>query len=830
MTPDRLQELLAKARATLLLAKEREAAEALALLGTKVTEQEVTSIDFTAAGIPPEAEETEEGKDAIVEILQEIGENAVAEAEEEHRHGGKEIGVAKAVTLNSKQQSFNDLVLEGKSAVLIGPAGTGKTTGVGVSTRNLIASGRVHKLSTSTKWLRAGSPGVAILSYTRKAVNNIRYAVAEELKVHTLTIHKLLEFAPIFYEIEDPNQPGVMKKTMRFEPTRDSSNPLPPELKLLAFEESSMIAVDLYHQLLAAMPHQHQEVFLGDIQQLPPIFGSAILGFKMLELPVVELTEIYRQALLSPIITLAHKVLGGNPYDFSPVNEEVITPKGAKKKIWPALLAHCSSSEHGTVVIQPWQKKLSADLALMTATAQFREWIRTKYYDPEEDIILCPFNKAFGTIELNKGIAEYLGKQRGALVHEVIAGFVKHYLAIGDRVLYDKEDAYIVDIQRNGNYAGKTPKSPSIHLDREGHLQAEMTEEEKLNAQAEENDFSLEAIDASMKASLDNVDERVNAASHIVTIQLAHEEEGNTIPLDAAADINNLLGGYALTVHKFQGSENDKIFFLLHNSHATMVSRELLYTGLTRPKKFLHIICEGDTFYKGVQSQRIKGNTLAEKAEWFKGKADIYEEKKQSILSQAVGDYRETKVAPVAPIHIAPAVVIPPAPLPLVKIDTLVPQEVKNIAYDNLFRYWQRAKLVFGEEVGLLPVISFRLQSSRKLGTAAVAKGVIKLNAVWCSLAAENHAVAKEMLETTLLHEACHIIAYRYSKDKAHNEGWITAMKLMGAKPEKTYSGDSLPPYVEVYRELAARHKEKMAANADGELEMDNDQEEGDVA
>jgi ATP-dependent exoDNAse (exonuclease V) alpha subunit len=52
-----------------------------------------------------------------------------------------------------------------------------------------------------------------------------------------------------------------------------------------------------------------------------------------------------------------------------------------------------------------------------------------------------------------------------------------------------------------------------------------------------------------------------------------------------------------------------------------MLSRELLYTGITRAKKELLIICEPTSLQKGIQNARIKGETLAEKAEYFKGKA-----------------------------------------------------------------------------------------------------------------------------------------------------------------------------------------------------------------
>ena len=51
-----------------------------------------------------------------------------------------------------------------------------------------------------------------------------------------------------------------------------------------------------------------------------------------------------------------------------------------------------------------------------------------------------------------------------------------------------------------------------------------------------------------------------------------------------------------------------------------MLSREHLYTSVTRAKKDLVIICEPETFEKGISSQRIQGNTLQEKAMYFQGR------------------------------------------------------------------------------------------------------------------------------------------------------------------------------------------------------------------
>lgn len=549
----------------------------------------------------------------------------------------KVIGVARDdITLNCKQSEFCRLVITGDDCILIGAAGTGKTTTMRSVTRRLMSSSMLTPIVMATKHLLIGKPGAAIVSFTRKAVNNIRHAVIEELKAHVLTIHKLLEYAPEFYEIEDPNNPGIFKNTMRFVPTRNKHNPLPQELTFLAFEESSMISTELYQLLQEAMPHKHQEVFLGDIQQLPPIFGQAILGFKMLQLPVVELTEVYRQAKESPIIDLAWKILSGDSSIFAPKSEtksifNVATNKNVSRITVPTLDAlsrktTLTDGSESEVKFQVWQKPLNVDYGNLTAIKQFCAWEAAGYYNAEEDIILCPFNKGVGTLELNKGISDYLGKKRGAEVYEIIAGFNKHYLAVGDRVLYDKEDAFITKIARNGKYFGKSTIPASTKLDRWGHLDTTtLSDAEKLqmiHKSQEDAEMDMEAIEAFMAAANEGTaEDRVQSASHVIELRYAYQDEFDTpVVLESAGELNNLLGGYCITVHKFQGSEAERVFLLFHNTHATMIQRELLYTAVTRAKKFLHIICERDTFFKGVKSQKIKGNTIAEKAEWFKGK------------------------------------------------------------------------------------------------------------------------------------------------------------------------------------------------------------------
>jgi ABC-type glutathione transport system ATPase component len=121
----------------------------------------------------------------------------------------KVMGVARDdITYNDKQQEFITRALAGEHLVLIGAAGTGKTTCQRGFGKALIREGKIRPLTRGTKWLKAGVPGIAVVSFTNKAVNNIRHALPDDIKPHALTIHKLLEYAPVWYEVDDPANPG----------------------------------------------------------------------------------------------------------------------------------------------------------------------------------------------------------------------------------------------------------------------------------------------------------------------------------------------------------------------------------------------------------------------------------------------------------------------------------------------------------------------------------------------------------------------------------------------------------------------------------------------
>ena len=502
-----------------------------------------------------------------------------------------------AVTLNKEQVYATELASKLQSFVLVGAAGTGKTTGTYGVIEKLGQNKSIPIIEADGhRYLKGGTPGIIGVAYTRNAVNNLKKSLPLSMHNNVLTIHKLLEYAPVFHE--DVDSEGYLHTKRVFEPRRNASNPINPTVKVIIIEEASMVSLDLYKQLLDALQHKVMFIFIGDINQIPPIFGSSILGFACLNLPVVELTHVYRNA--GPIIQLAHRILEGRPIP---------------KSEW-------SKYEVPDVIrIQSWKKRLYPEDAVHLAAKRVIQLIEANYFDIEKDMLLCPYNKAFGTIELNKIIANHLTLQRGATTYEIVTGFSTMYLAVGDRVLLDKELGTIVSIKTNVGYTGKAPQKESKYLDRWG-ITNMPTESELVtyNTDAAKED-DLDTLLSGMTSISDETEDRKRQASHVVGVVLdRHDEDDEIIELTSAGEINNLLLGYSMTIHKAQGSEWRRVILALHRSHNTMLARELLYTAVTRARESLYTICEEDTFERGIVKQRITGDTLEEKAEFFKGK------------------------------------------------------------------------------------------------------------------------------------------------------------------------------------------------------------------
>ena len=118
--------------------------------------------------------------------------------------------------------------------------------------------------------------------------------LSEATGLEARTLHRLLEADPVH---------GGFK--------RDEDRPL--DCDLLVVDEVSMVDVPLMHALLKAVPNGAVLILVGDVDQLPSVGPGQVLAdiISSGAIPVVRLTEVFRQAAQSRIITNAHRINQG---------------------------------------------------------------------------------------------------------------------------------------------------------------------------------------------------------------------------------------------------------------------------------------------------------------------------------------------------------------------------------------------------------------------------------------------------------------------------------------------------------------------------------------
>jgi len=376
---------------------------------------------------------------------------------------------ATGIQLSPQQRQAVEMAASERVLVLTGGPGVGKT----FVTRTIVAL-----------WKAMGK-SIALASPTGRAAQRLSEMTGREAK----TIHRLLEFDP---------------RSMSFQ--RHSDNPIPATA--IVVDEASMVDLFLGHSLLKAVPLDAQLLLVGDRDQLPSVGPGNVLGDLMNSgrVPVVRLTQVFRQAQASMIVSNAHRINLGE----YPMLESVSSTPASDCLWWGA-----PEPENGVQAIE----ELITDL------------IPSWGFNPATDLqVLCPMTRGdVGTRNLNTVLQQIINPP-GANQAEIVRGGIT--LRVGDRVIQ------------------------------------------------KQNDYNREVFNGDM-----GVIKSIDLEEQEVTVQFAERQ----VSYDYA-DLDEITLAWSVTVHKAQGSEYPVVILPIYMQSFIMLSRNLLYTGLTRAKKLAILI------------------------------------------------------------------------------------------------------------------------------------------------------------------------------------------------------------------------------------------------
>jgi exodeoxyribonuclease V alpha subunit len=325
---------------------------------------------------------------------------------------------------------------------------------------------------------------------------------------------------------ESTGRPAQSIAKLTFDHIGKAAERKPPHL-LLVIDEASMVDLLSMYRLVRILPHATRIIFVGDIEQLPPV-GAGLIFHALLDthIPFFELSQVKRQGEQSGI----HK------FAMSIRNDEAFHPgamDGSISQCSDCVLEGNSSIER---LVELWEE--STSLA--------------------DSIVLSPIRKGtLGVVNINRRLQAQVGDHRTPLSYlDEIRGWTPwcgpdgEFLLEGDQILITKNN-YDKDADlRNGDLG-----------------------------------------------FIDEVFSSPDNQGFVGTMNI----NGRTIGITKEL-LSKMSLGYAITVHKSQGSQWNNCIVTLPPESGDFLDKSLLYTAVTRPKEKLILMGRYDLIEKAVRN------------------------------------------------------------------------------------------------------------------------------------------------------------------------------------------------------------------------------------
>lgn len=318
------------------------------------------------------------------------------------------------------------------------------------------------------------------------------------------------------------------------------------EESVIIVDEMSMNDNELLYQLLQAISNGCKVIMLGDIAQLPSL-GVGSVFKDLIETQVVpcyRLTKIHRQAQKSAIITESIKVSNGQQIIG---NSEISEIRGELKDL--KIVAYKDT-----------------DLSRVKFLTEYRTLLRSGISSNDIiGVVPMKLRGAMSSFALNNDVQKFVNPDEHLPSIKLAADKDKYYtIRLGDRV-----------INRKNHYDTIT----RAVYERYGF----------------DKDNPVEPIYNGNLGFVTDIQENY--------IVVDFKQQGEVVIPKAYWE--DVLLGYVVTTHSFQGSQSPYVVVGLDMSAYMLLSREMLYTALTRSKKYCVLVGQINAVKKATSISRV---------------------------------------------------------------------------------------------------------------------------------------------------------------------------------------------------------------------------------
>jgi exodeoxyribonuclease V alpha subunit len=433
------------------------------------------------------------------------------------------------------------MALQRRFAIITGGPGTGKTTTV----VKLLALLQQSTAASLTIKLAAptGKAAVRLTESISGALSRLPAELTAAIPTEVTTLHRLL---------------GAVPNRRSFKHNND--NPL--QLDVLVVDEASMVDLEMMAALLAALPERAQLVLLGDKDQLSSVEAGSVLGDLCRG---ADLGGYSRDtlALLTPFSALPLAKWQG---DGTVLNQATV------------MLRHSHRFDASSGI---GQLAAAVNRGDTSAPALFT-WF--------DDITLLE------------------GNSSQALKATVVAGY-RQYLQLMQQPVTDREHwatavlggyscFQLLCALRSGDWGVEgLNQQISQWLSSAGLIDARQHWYAGRPVMMQRNNYSLGLMNGDIGITLlDPLNQQLR-----VVFQLADGNLKWVLP----SRLTEVETAFAITVHKSQGSEFTHCCLVLPADNSPLLSRELLYTGITRAKQQFSLLCANPVLLQQAIARRV---------------------------------------------------------------------------------------------------------------------------------------------------------------------------------------------------------------------------------